>query len=285
MDITPLSVGFGAQISGFDPDGAVSEEVRALLVAAYDRHDLLIFRDCGAIGGERHAEIASWFGPVGANRDSSGNPWTTLDNEDQVGSAVLPFHCDIAYMRHPFAGLSLHPVAIPAGGTSTTFVSNALGWDHLDPDLQDFLADRTACHVLRDTAMVDADWPPLVHWHPARMAHPASGRPLLFVNENHATLIEGLDEQASAPILARIFATLYAVERQYEHDWRDGDLLVWNNLAIQHARTRVAARSAGRRIMQRVALGWHGFHDQVAELMAAAQGTVGSGAVLGVDRP
>ena len=101
------------------------------------------------------------------------------------------------------------------------------------------------------------------------LPHPRSGRPLLFVTENHVTEIEGLDEAESAPLLARIFACLYAPERQYEHIWRPGDLLVWNNLAIQHARTRVAAPSAGRRVMQRVALGRHGFHDQVAALRAA----------------
>ena len=269
MKISCLPVGFGALISGFDPASTVSAEDRARLVEAYERHDLLVFRDCGAIAGAKHAEIAGWLGPVGANRDSVGNAWTTLDNQDLVGSAVLPFHCDIAYMKHPFAGLSLHPIALPAGGTSTTFASNALGWDHLDPELQDLLAERTICFVFRDTAMVDADWPPLTYWHPARMAHPASGRPLLFANENHATQIEGFDEHGSAPLLARVFATLYAPERQYEHQWREGDLLIWNNLAIQHARTRAAVPSSGRRIMQRVALGRHGFQEQVAELIAA----------------
>lgn len=268
MEIVPLAQGFGARISGFDPHMAEAEAIAALQ-AAYDEHHLLIFKGLGVVPGELHAEIAGWFGPVGANRAANGQPWTYLDNEDAVGSAVLPFHCDIAYMEHPFLGLSLHPVALPEGGSSTTFVSNAVGWDALDEDLKELLAERKAASVFRDVHVIDAAWPPLVAWHPVCLPHPRTGRPLVFVNENHVTEIEGLDEAESAPILQRIFATIYAPEQRYEHHWQEGDLLVWDNLAIQHARTQVAAPSAGRRVIQRVALGTHTFQEQVAALIAA----------------
>jgi taurine dioxygenase len=42
----------------------------------------------------------------------------------------------------------------------------------------------------------------------------------------------------SAELLKELFATLYAAERRYEHIWRRGALVIWDNLAIQHARTR-----------------------------------------------
>lgn len=42
----------------------------------------------------------------------------------------------------------------------------------------------------------------------------------------------------SAELLKELFATLYAAERRYEHIWRRGELVIWDNLAIQHARTR-----------------------------------------------
>lgn len=267
MEIVPLPQGFGARITGFDPRSVDAATV-AVLQRAYDEHHLLIFTGLGSVPGELHAEIAGWFGPLGANRGADGRPWTYLDNEDTVGSAVLPFHCDIAYMEHPFLGLSLHPVSLPEGGSSTTFVSNAAGWDAIDEDLKALLADRKAAAVFRDTHMVDAKWPPLVAWHPACMRHPRTGRSMIFVNENHVTEIEGLSEAESAPILARVFAAIYAPERRYEHHWQEGDLLVWDNLAIQHARTREAAPSAGRRVIQRVALGTHTFQQQVEALMA-----------------
>jgi taurine dioxygenase len=32
---------------------------------------------------------------------------------------------------------------------------------------------------------------------------------------------------------------IYAPDNLYEHHWRTGDLIVWNNLALQHSRARV----------------------------------------------
>ena len=269
MEITPLPQGFGAVVTGIDAD-AVSPPDIVALQDAYNAHHLLIFRDLGELSGARQAAMAGWFGAIGANRTADGNPWTTLDNVDEVGSAVLPFHCDISYMEHPFDGLSLHPVALPEGGSSTTFISNAVGWDNLNPELQDLMRHRKVRHVFHDHAMVAGDWPKLAWWHPACLPHPATGRPMLFVSQNHVREIEGFDAVESAPLLDRIFAVQYAPARQYEHHWRKGDLLVWCNVAIQHARTQAAQIGAGRRIMQRVALGEHGFMDQVARLREAA---------------
>ncbi|MEO7247981.1 MAG: TauD/TfdA family dioxygenase, partial [Novosphingobium sp.] len=262
--------GFGARVAGFAVDAVASAAQIATLQQAFDLHHLLIFRDCGRLAGERQAEIAAWFGTVGANRDAGGRLWTTLDNQAEVGSQILPFHCDITFMEHPFDGLCLHPLELPERGTSTTFVGNAVGWDALDADLQALLHNRKVCHRYRDTVVIAPGMPALSHWHPARLEHPRTGRAMGFVTENHVREIEGLSEAESAPYIARIFAAIYAPQRRYEHQWREGDLLVWNNLAVQHARTKVASMSAGRRIMQRVALGKHTFSEQLERLKAAA---------------
>ncbi len=270
MKISPLPQGFGAIVSDIDVAGEVSTTTIAELQSAYDNHHLLIFRDLGELSGAQQAEIAGWFGAIGANRTADGKPWTVLDNVDEVGSAVLPFHCDISYMEHPFDGLSLHPLALPEGGSPTTFISNAEGWDNLDAELQTLLKHRKVRHAFHDYAMVPGDWPELAWWHPASLPHAATNRPMLFVSQNHVREIEGFDEAESASLLQRIFAVQYAAERQYEHHWRKGDLLIWNNVAIQHARTQAAKLGAGRRIMQRVALGKHGFMEQVERLRVAA---------------
>ena len=72
-----------------------------------------------------------------------------------------------------------------------------------------------------------------------------------------------MTEVRGAELLKKLCATLYASERRYEHVWRRGDLLIWDNLAIQHARTRAAELSQGRRVMRRVQLGKVGFIEQL----------------------
>lgn len=178
----------------------------------------------------------------------------------------LPFHCDLSYTDCPVKGISLHALAVPPGGTSTTFVSNVVGWDGLPAAKQDELTGLTARHFLEARPMYG--WPDFIADHPLRLEHPRTGRPLLFVTEHHATRILELDEARGAALLADLFARLYAPERRYEHQWRIGDLLIWDNLAVQHARTRPSDPSDGERAMQRVALSEMGLGELVEQAWA-----------------
>jgi taurine dioxygenase len=259
MLITPLSQGFGAEISEFDLAGGRAAEDVARLQQAFEERHLLVFRAEGPVAPERQVEIAGWFGPVLAE----GTPWTVLDNAEPAGRDELPFHSDITFLEFPLAGISLCPQELPAGGTSTTYISNALGWQALTEDLQAELRGRKARHYYEQSRDMGFDWPVFEYWHPACMAHAKTGQPMLFVTEHHVDMIEGLSEARCAEVLPQLFAALYAPERRYEHIWRKGDLLVWDNMAVQHARTRVADPAAGRRVMRRVQLGKMGFLAQV----------------------
>jgi taurine dioxygenase len=270
MEIIPLSVGFGAAVTGFDPAADWPEAEIAALRAAYDQHHLLVFRDIGTLSGPEQARIVGLFGPIGANRNAAGEPWTVLRNSEPTGSLPLPFHNDIAFVRYPLEGLSLHPLALPGVETSTTYVSNALAWDRLSPELQAELADCTVDHVYEVPVEMALDWPRLAYPHPLKMAHPRTGRPLLFASENHVTAINGLSPERSAEVLPQLFATLYDDAARYEHVWREGELLIWDNLALQHARTRPSLPSEGERVLQRVAIGTHNFTDQLEAVKRAA---------------
>lgn len=270
MEIVPLPVGFGAEVLGFDPAGDWSEAEIETLREAYDSQHLLVFRDIGTLSGPEQTEIVGLFGPTGANRNAAGEPWTVLRNSEPTGSLPLPFHNDISFVRYPLEGLSLHPLALPEVETSTTYVSNALAWERLPPALQLELADCTVDHVYDAPDEMGLDWPRLAFPHPLRMAHPRTRRPLLFASENHVTAINGLSEERSAEVLPQLFATLYAEEARYEHVWRAGELLVWDNLALQHARTRPSLPSEGERVLQRVAIGAHNFTDQLEDVRRAA---------------
>ena len=266
MPITPLTQGFGAEVTDFDLAGGRDPDDIARLQEAYRHRDLLVFRGTGHLTPERQMEVAGWFGPIIAE----GSGWTVLDNAEPTGRFALPFHSDITFLEFPLAGISLYPQELPAGDTSTTYISNAVAWDSLPEDLQRELHDLKGRHYFASSADIDLGRPFFEYWHPVRMEHPETGRPLLFVTEHHVDRIEGMSEARSAEVLQRLFAALYATERRYEHIWREGDLLVWNNLAIQHARTRVAELSEGKRVMRRVQLGTVGFGEQVRRLREIA---------------
>jgi taurine dioxygenase len=69
---------------------------------------------------------------------------------------------------------------------------------------------------------------------PVVRTHPVTGRKSLFVNEAHTSRIVGLPEEEGAALLARLCAHIVEPEFRYEHRWRAGDLLMWDNVAVQH---------------------------------------------------
>jgi taurine dioxygenase len=268
MKIRPLAQGFGAEVTDFDlQNGGTPEDIAQLQRVYLDSH-LLVFRGNGPFPPERQIEIAGWFGPIIAE---GGVAWTVLDNVEPAGSYILPFHSDITFLEQPLAGISLYPQALPPGGTSTTYISNALAWRSLPQSLRDELQDRKARHYYESEGMIDLGFPVFEYWHPVCMPHPDTGEPLLFVTEHHVDRIEGLSDNRCGEVLQQLFAALYAPERRYEHFWREGDLLIWNNLAVQHARTQVAEPSQGSRVMRRVQLGTIGFLAQVEKLRRDAE--------------
>jgi taurine dioxygenase len=269
--VTPLGQGFGAVISGFDAQhGSDVAQIEALR-RGYAEHHLLVLRGCGRLSPARQATIVGWFGPLSPDSGDHGEKAMMMDNADERGRARLPFHSDITFFRYPIEGISLHALELPRVPTSTTFVSNALAWDTLEPRLQADLADRTCRHYYADDQGMELGGTVFEHWHPVRLPHYRTGRPVLFVTEHHVELIEGYSAEESRVLLDRLFAHVYAPERQYEHVWELGDLVIWDNYAIQHARAREARLEDGPRKLQRVALGTHGFSDQFESLRRKAE--------------
>lgn len=72
---------------------------------------------------------------------------------------------------------------------------------------------------------------------PVVLTHPVTGRPALFVNEAHTARIVGLTEAEGQALLAELCAHVLRPEFRYRHRWRPGDLLLWDNCAVQHKAT------------------------------------------------
>jgi alpha-ketoglutarate-dependent taurine dioxygenase len=254
MRFRPLHPDLGAEVIGFDVQrGGTDAEIEALR-SAYDRHQMLLFRGGGRVAPDRQVEIASWFGPPApVSNSGEGNFVSVLKNDEAAGSYQLPFHSDLTYTDVPIKAICLHAIALPDAGTSTTFVSGVAAWAALSAARQAELSELTLRH-LHIPNMPEYDWPDFVAEHPVRLIHPRTGQPILFVTEHHADRILELDEARSKAMLNDLFAHLYAPERRYEHHWQLDDLLMWDNLAVQHARTKKSEPSEGARALQRVAL-------------------------------
>jgi len=254
MEFRPLHPDFGAQVIGFDVMNGRDPADIETLREAYDKYSLLLFRGGEHLPHERHLEIAGWFGPPDpVDNSGNGDYVSVLHNRDMAGSMQLPFHCDLTYTDFPIKAICLQAIELPGTPTSTTFVSNFAGWNHLPPELKNRCEGLTVEHV-HISKVAEFDWPDFIAEHPVKFIHPRNGRPMLMCTEHHAERILGLPEDESRALIAELFEHQYRPERQYDNVWQLNDIIMFDNLAAQHARREKSDYAGGPRALQRVAL-------------------------------
>jgi taurine dioxygenase len=102
--------------------------------------------------------------------------------------------------------------------------------------------------------------------HDLVRVNPATGRKYLFVNQAWTALLIGLSEAEGRELQEELNRHFYAATEIYEHKWAEGDLVLWNNLAVQHAR---GTAGTGIRTLQRVTITDLGYEHQYPTDMRA----------------
>jgi taurine dioxygenase len=64
----------------------------------------------------------------------------------------------------------------------------------------------------------------------------------------------------SDALIEELLSYLYRDDQIYEHVWKTGDIVIWDNLGVQHARKAI---SGGTRTLQRVTIAEIGYWDQL----------------------
>lgn len=250
MEITirPLDAPFGAEVRGLD-DPARLDAAAETLREAWKRYALLLFRDL-AIDAEQQLRIAAVFGEVsqqGENHKRTG-AYGFISNVVEGGNAPigeLPFHMDHCFYPKPLRGLTLYAIDVPPTGGDTVYSNGVLAFELLPSDLRDRVGSLRALHVhdyaqkayvgrIRE-AEIPAEAPRAAH--PVAFPHPATGKPILYVCRRHTDRILDVAPDESEWLLDELIPYSHRPEVVYRHAWRPGDLIVWDNIALQHART------------------------------------------------
>lgn len=208
-------------------------------------------------------DLCEIFGPI--MRGSRENYLVSNVHKDGLlGDRELQFHNDIPYVPIPFLGASLYAIEVADSVGSTRFANGLRAYDRLPQNLRDRIHGLNALHVrervpTRRNLISDMEPGDLCTVHPVVGAQKGTERPYLFVNQAMTARITGLPETESEALIEELLSYLYADGEIYEHVWKTGDIVIWDNLALQHAR---AALSSGARTLQRVSLATIGYWDQ-----------------------
>lgn len=258
---------FGAEITGLDLAEPISDDAFAELVDALHEHAVLCIRD-QKIMPRQHIEFSRRFGELEVHVQSSfhlpGYPEiycisNCLDEQGKprgLAEAGRVWHTDLAYMAAPSRCSLLHAIEIPSDNSGrslgdTLFASSRLAYAALPEDTKQRLRGLEAVNSYRQVYDKIAGKskpgrqglkplseeqkrkvPPAVH--PLVIAHPYTGEPILFCNEGMTESIVGLSEAESRTLLDELCTHVIEPGFVYRHNWRVGDLLVWDNIQTQH---------------------------------------------------
>lgn len=249
---------FGAEVD-LDLSRPLEPQTAAALRDLFFSHSLLVFRG-QSLSMEDQMRAVSYVGQVLA--PSSGY----LSPEDGIlNTKRLDFHSDLCSTPLPFDAISLHAQDVDEGNTSTKFASGLRAYGRLPQATRELIdgLDVNMVQTVADKTLLTYDVPEgafnLVR--PVVLRHRVTGDPIVYCSESSAARIEGWARAESDALLGELFAALYDPGNIYRHVWRNGDLVIWDNLSLQHGRDPV---EPGRpRTMQRVVAGLKTLREQV----------------------
>lgn len=252
LETRPLSPALGVEILGLDLARGVSDAEFAEIRALWARDKVVLLRG-QTLDTAQQTAFARRFGEIQvvrsathvvgerqdvmhvSNRPVDGKPGVLPDGEMQ-------FHSDQCYYEKPSRMTMLLALEIPKRGGNTLFLNSVAAFAALPKKRQDELLrlhvkqvyDYDGAPTVK-SGHIRADAPQFIH--PLVIRHPDTGAPVLYANRLMSERIVELDSESSDRLLSELFDHMEQPRFIYEHVWRVGDLLMWDNLAVMHART------------------------------------------------
>jgi alpha-ketoglutarate-dependent 2,4-dichlorophenoxyacetate dioxygenase len=257
MDVVPLGPRFAAELRGVTLSEVASDDaIYAATRAAFEQHSVLVFRG-QEVTDEIQLAFSRRFGPPELTKVGSqgtGTHFVILSTIGPDGKVVPPdhrialrnkanqlWHTDSSFKRVPALASILSARIIPARGGETEFVSTRLAFERLDPALREKLENSFAWHdyahsrsqITADLASPEerAALPPhcgLMVWK-----NPTNGRGAIYL-ASHAYAVEGMEPAAGKKLIDELMAAATAPGASYLHQWRSGDVVMWDNRATMH---------------------------------------------------
>jgi taurine dioxygenase len=260
--VTPLSPALGAQIDGIDAaaiDDAGFERVRA----AWLKHLVLLFRN-QRVDDRALVDFTSRFGELeeaplfGGRRYVEEHPEVMIISNVAVdgreigslGNAEAFWHTDLNFVEEPPAASCLFAHEVPPTGGDTGFANMYAAFEALPEDVAARIAGRRIRHdarfnsagYLREVRVPDT-------LHPIVRRHPETLRNALYLGRRAHAQIEDMAVDESDVLLDTLWAHATSDAFTWHHQWRAGDLLIWDNRCTLHRRDSFDASQ--RRVMHR----------------------------------
>src|SRR5262245_31311366 len=258
LTIRPLSRALGAEVTGIDLRQPIDVATVKAIRDAFDRNIVLCIRG-QELSEDEQLRAAGYFGKVAMRRKPAAgmtNPGGSFDTPFMLvtnivengkpigvfGDGEMWFHHDTSYYPEPHRATLLYAMTLPSWGGNTCFSNMYRAYDNIPRALRDRLEGRKVLqvHDYKRRERLDLDQIDLANvrhqWQPIFITHPATGRKSLYISRLMSAQIEGLSKQDSEAALDQLFEISEDPAIVYEHEWKLGDLVIWDNWCSIHAR-------------------------------------------------
>jgi len=263
IEAVPLHPILAAEIR-IDLRAQLSPANLAGIVAIMDVYPVGVFRHATPVSDADHVAFSRRFGPVErmkvpagsatrvpfpeiidqSNLDEDGVIFADDDKRLAYKRANRLWHTDMSFfpVRATYSLLSAH--AIPPSGADTEFADMRAAYDALPEAMKarieplvaehDYYHSRVLGGGPEPTPAERAQRPPARH--PLVHVHPGSQRKALYL-ASHISRIAGYRADETRALLDELTAFATQPQFVYAHQWRVGDVVMWDNLATMHRAT------------------------------------------------
>lgn len=175
-----------------------------------------------------------------------------------LGDGEAVWHSDSCFNEVPPGASILHSLELPPAGGDTGFTNMYLAFETLPADLRAAIKGKTIKHDLRYTSAgqlrpgytgeedIRATPGPS---HAIQRRHPETGCNALYLGRRPHAYVSGLPLAESEALLDALWAHAALPAASWHHQWKVGDILIWDNRCAMHRRD--AFDPATRRVMHR----------------------------------
>jgi taurine dioxygenase len=271
LRVRPTGAALGAEVQGVDLR-ALDAASFAAIHQAWLQHQVLLFRD-QALSDDDLVAFSRRFGELDeapvqetGRRFVEGHPEIyVVSNVLQDGVAIgslgageAVWHTDMSYLPRPPKASVLYVLEVPASGGDTSFCSMSAAWESLPDPLRQRIEGARVKHdgtynsggyTRQGVTPTDDPRTSPGTVHPLVYLHPETGRKGLYLGRRRNAYIEGMSLEESGALLDEIWASATRDSLAWRHQWRVGDLVLWDNRCTMHRRD--AFDPAARRVMHR----------------------------------
>lgn len=246
ISVSTITPKLGAEVEGVDL-ASLDSETLAEVRQAFREHMVLVFRD-QQMTRDQHKAFGRTFGelqthPAKTNLGAPGDPEIfnikiTADTKVANGEA---WHTDLSCEPIPPLASALYITEVPkSGGGDTLFANMHEAYATLSDPIKALLRNLTAFHDgfkdLKHYGYVPkpGETYPQAN-HPVVIAHPETGKPVLFVNEPFTSHINELSRLESDSLLGMLYRHIEANTRFHcRVKWQANTVVLWDNRAVHH---------------------------------------------------